>query len=75
MKYRVIKKEELANSVKKIVVQAPQVALNAKPGQFVMVMVDSQGERIPLTIAESDKTKGLITLIFQEVGFPTKKLG
>ena len=75
MKYQVIKKVELANSVKKIIVQAPQVAQNSKPGQFVMVMVEDQGERIPLTIAESDKTKGSITLIFQEVGFTTKKLG
>jgi len=73
--FRIIKKEELAKSIKRIVVKAPLVAFNAKAGQFVMVMVESQGERIPLTIADSDKTKGLITLIFQEVGFTTKKLG
>ena len=63
--YKIVKKEELANSVKKIVVGAPLVALNAKAGQFVVIMVDEQGERIPLTLADTDKAKGLITLIFQ----------
>ncbi|MFC1645852.1 sulfide/dihydroorotate dehydrogenase-like FAD/NAD-binding protein [Candidatus Omnitrophota bacterium] len=73
--FRIIKKEQLANSVKKIVVEAPLVSLNAKAGQFVVVMVDGEGERIPLTLADTDKEKGLITLIFQEVGYTTKKLG
>ncbi|MFH1621580.1 MAG: sulfide/dihydroorotate dehydrogenase-like FAD/NAD-binding protein, partial [Candidatus Omnitrophota bacterium] len=73
--FRIIKREELAKSIKRIVVEAPLVAFNAKAGQFVMLMVESQGERIPLTIADSDKVKGFITLIFQEVGYTTKRLG
>ncbi|MBL7130537.1 MAG: sulfide/dihydroorotate dehydrogenase-like FAD/NAD-binding protein [Candidatus Omnitrophica bacterium] len=73
--YKIIKKENLAESVKRIVVEAPFVAVNAKAGQFVMVMADENGERIPLTLADTDKAKGLISLIFQEVGFSTKKLG
>lgn len=72
--YRIIKKESLASSIKRIIVEAPFVSSNAKAGQFVMVMVDENGERIPLTLADTDKSKGLITLIFQEVGFSTKKL-
>lgn len=73
--HRIIKKENLADSIKRIVVEAPLVSYNAKAGQFVVVMVDENGERLPLTLADTDKTKGLITLIFQEVGFSTQKLG
>lgn len=73
--HRIIKKESLASSIKRIIVEAPFVSFNAKPGQFVVVMVDENAERIPLTLADTDKSKGLITLIFQEVGFSTKKLG
>src|SRR3990167_3554636 len=73
--YRIIKKEEIAKSIKRIIVEAPLVSFNAKAGQFVVVMVDENSERIPLTLADSDKTNGTITLIFQEVGFSTKKLG
>lgn len=51
------------------------VSVNAKAGQFVVVMIEESGERIPLTLADTDKSKGLISLIFQEVGFTTKKLG
>ncbi len=73
--FRIIEIKELAKAVKKIVVEAPLVSLNAQAGQFVMVMVDGDGERIPLTIAEVDKKNGLLTLIFQEVGYTTNKLG
>ena len=73
--YKIIKKEILAESVKRIIVEAPLVSLNAKVGQFVMIMIEENSERIPLTLADIDKSKGLITLIFQEVGFTTKKLG
>ena len=73
--YKIIKKEILAESVKRIIVEAPLVSLNAKVGQFVMIMIEENSERIPLTLADIDKSKGLITLIFQEVGFTTRKLG
>lgn len=62
-------------TIKKIVVEAPDVARNASCGQFGVVIADEKGERIPLTLADWDKEKGTITLIFQEVGFSTKKLG
>ncbi|MFA4982153.1 MAG: sulfide/dihydroorotate dehydrogenase-like FAD/NAD-binding protein [Candidatus Omnitrophota bacterium] len=56
-------------------VLAPHVAGAAKPGQFVVLMVSEEGERIPLTIVGADKAKGSITLIFQEAGLTTKLLG
>jgi ferredoxin--NADP+ reductase len=56
-------------------VSSPDIASAAKAGQFVVLMVGEKGERIPLTIVESDKVSGAITLIFQEVGYTTKLLG
>ncbi len=56
-------------------IDAPHIALKAKPGQFVVLMVSAEGERIPLTIVEADKNNGIIKLIFQEVGLTTKLLG
>ncbi|MCM8795726.1 MAG: sulfide/dihydroorotate dehydrogenase-like FAD/NAD-binding protein [Candidatus Omnitrophica bacterium] len=73
--FKVINKENLAKEVTKIVVKAEQIARKAKAGQFVVVIVDERGERIPLTLADWDKDKGTITLIFQKIGFSTKKLG
>lgn len=61
--------------IHKIEVSAPLIAQHFKPGQFIILMVEENGERIPLTIAESDLKKGSITLIFQEVGYTTKLLG
>jgi ferredoxin--NADP+ reductase len=72
---KIIAKGILADGVKKLVVQAPKIAENAQPGQFVMVIPEERGERIPLTIADFDRGRGTITLIFQEVGFSTKRLG
>jgi ferredoxin--NADP+ reductase len=56
-------------------IEAPLVAKKQNPGQFVVLRVHENGERIPLTITESDPRKGTITLIFQEVGKTTKQLG
>lgn len=56
-------------------IAAPDIAAWALPGQFVVLMASEEGERIPLTIVDSDKSKGTITLIFQEAGFTTKLLG
>ena len=61
--------------ITKVTVRAPLVAPKAEPGQFVVVMVEERGERIPLTVVDADKQKGAITLIFQELGFTTKLLG
>lgn len=73
--YPVIYKEVLSDQVKLVVVEAPRVASKAQPGQFVLVKLDETGERIPLTIADFDPQLGTITLIFQEVGKSTKKMG
>ncbi|MFN3550897.1 MAG: sulfide/dihydroorotate dehydrogenase-like FAD/NAD-binding protein [Endomicrobiia bacterium] len=59
----------------KMEIQAPLIAEHYKPGQFVILMVEEKGERIPLTITEIDLNKKTISLIFQEVGFTTKLLG
>jgi len=73
--FRIISKQELAKDITKIIVEAPQIAKKAKAGQFVVVIIDEKGERIPLTLAGWDKEKGMINLILQKVGFSTKKLG
>lgn len=58
----------------RISVEAPLIAQKARAGQFVVLIVDEKGERIPLTLADWDRLKGIITLIFQEVGFTTRRL-
>ncbi len=73
--FRIVKKVELADKVKEFVVEAPLIARAAKPGNFVLVRGDEYGERLPLTIADSDTAAGTITLVLQEVGQGTVKLG
>lgn len=67
-------KESLAEKVIRCKILAPKIAKKRKAGQFVMVQADEKGERIPLTIADSDPEEGTITLIFQVVGRSTIKL-
>ena len=69
----IVVKRELAPSIKLIVVHTPLIARKFKPGQFVIVRVCEEGERIPLTIADADNDN--ITIVFQEVGKTTKMLG
>ncbi len=71
----VLSKESLSQFVKKYVVEAPRIAKKCLPGQFVMLRLCEDGERIPLTIADFDREKGTITLIVQEVGNTTKQMG
>ena len=73
--FKITDKQELAKDITKITVSAPIIAQKAKAGQFVIIVIDEKAERIPLTLADWDKDKGTITLIFQKVGFSTKKLG
>ena len=73
--YRILEKQVLSVGIKLMVVEAPHVARRAKAGQFVIVICDEQGERVPLTIADHDQVAGTITLIFQEVGKSTMQLG
>jgi len=73
--YRITAREDLAPVTKLFKVEAPEVARKAKAGQFVIVRVDEEGERIPLTVADYDRQTGEITIVFQEVGKTTKQLG
>lgn len=73
--YTILKKQELSSGVKLFAIDAPLVANKCLPGQFVILRIDEDGERIPLTIADFDREAGTITLIFQEVGHSTRKLG
>jgi len=73
--FRITYKKELAKDITEIIVEAPQIASKAKAGQFVVVVIDDKSERVPLTLADWDKARGTITLIFQQVGFTTKQLG
>ncbi len=72
---KILRKEVLGEKIKRIEVDAPLIAKKAQPGQFIILRVDEKGERIPLTIAGTDIPKGTLTLIFQEVGTTTSKLG
>ncbi|SDF87530.1 sulfide/dihydroorotate dehydrogenase-like FAD/NAD-binding protein [Sporolituus thermophilus] len=73
--YTILDKKVLSPGVKQIVVSAPLIARKARPGEFVILRVDENGERIPLTIADFDRQAGTVTLIFQEVGATTRRLG
>jgi ferredoxin--NADP+ reductase len=73
--YKLLTKKVFSDVSKQFEVEAPLVARKAKPGQFIILRVTENGERIPLTIADSDPERGTITIIFQEVGFSTKCLG
>lgn len=72
--YKILDKEILNPTVTKMVIEAPAVARKAEPGQFVILRVDEAGERIPLTVADFDRERGSVTVIFQVVGATTEKL-
>ena len=72
--YKIVKKKELNPTVTLMEVEAPMVARKAEPGQFIILRVDEEGERIPLTIADYNRETGTISIIFQIVGATTEKL-
>lgn len=72
--YEIREKQKLVPNIHLIQVEAPAVAEKAQPGQFVIVMIDEKGERIPLTIADWDREGGSITIVFMEVGTSTQRL-
>ncbi len=72
--YRIIRKRELNPTVTLMEIDAPLVARKAEPGQFIILRVDEDGERIPLTVADYDREKGTVTIIFQIVGATTELL-
>lgn len=72
--YPILKKEKLADKIYLMEVKAERVAKSAKPGQFVIVKIDEEGERIPLTICDYDAAAGTITIVFQTVGASTERM-
>jgi len=74
MKYRILEKKNLNPTVTLMKIDAPMVAKKAKAGQFIILRTDENGERIPLTVADYDREKGSITIIFQVVGATTEAL-
>ncbi|MFH0976070.1 MAG: sulfide/dihydroorotate dehydrogenase-like FAD/NAD-binding protein [Spirochaetota bacterium] len=71
---KIVKRKDLAAEVVLMELEAPEIAKKRKPGQFIILRVNEQGERIPLTIADSDPDAGTITIIFQVVGKTTMQL-
>ena len=72
--YRIVEKEALNPTVTRMVIEAPLVARKAQPGQFIIFRASEDGERVPLTIADYDREKGTVTIIFQIVGAATMEL-
>lgn len=73
--FKIVKKIDLAQEIRLFEVLAPEIAARVQPGQFIILRMDERAERIPLTVADYDRSRGLITLIFQEVGRSTRDLG
>jgi len=72
--YKIKFAEFLAPNIKKFIIEAPKIALKRKAGQFVIIRLNDYGERIPLTIADSNIEDGTITIIVQGIGKTTKEL-
>ena len=72
--FKIVEKRALAENIYLLRIAAPRVAASALPGQFVIVRVDEQGERVPLTIADYDKNEGTVTIVIQTIGASTRKL-
>ena len=73
--FKILEKYVLSPVIKEFVIDAPRVAKSCKAGQFIILGINEEGERIPLTIADFDREKGTITIVFQEVGKSTIQLG
>ena len=72
--YKILSKSEVVPNVHKLVLEAPDIAKKAKPGQFVILMIDEEGERLPFTLSDWDVENGTITIYFLEVGLSTMEL-
>ena len=66
--FRILERKMLTPNICKMVVEAPRIAKAAQPGQFLIVRADEKGERIPLTISDYDREKGLVTIVTQLIG-------
>ena len=72
--YKVLEKTFLQEIVVRMVIEAPEIARKRKAGQFITLVIDEKGERLPLTIVDSDSQRGAIAIIFQIVGKTTAQL-
>ena len=72
--YKIVKKEKLSDKIFLMVVNAPRVADNCLPGQFIIARIDEEGERIPLTICDYDRADGTITIVLQTVGASAERM-
>lgn len=72
--YKILKADQLAANIYRMVVEAPRVAKHCLPGQFIIAKMDEEGERIPLTICDYDRAQGTITIVFQPVGASTTEM-
>ena len=72
--YKIVEAKELAANIYYMVVEAKRVAKSCEPGQFIIVRMDEEGERIPLTICDYDREAGTVTIVFQTVGAGTQKM-
>ncbi|NLK38132.1 MAG: sulfide/dihydroorotate dehydrogenase-like FAD/NAD-binding protein [Epulopiscium sp.] len=72
--YKVLETKQLCDKIYLMVIEAPRVAAQCQPGQFVIICVDEQGERVPLTICDFNREKGTVTIVFQVIGVSTEKL-
>lgn len=73
--FQIIRKAVLTPNIKLMEVDAPYIAQKVEPGQFIILRIREDGERIPLTVADFDREKGTVTIIFQEIGKTTQLLG
>ena len=72
--FEILEKRNLNDTVTLLTVSAPFIAKKVKAGQFIILRIDEKGERIPLTVEDFDSEKGTITIVFQAIGYSTKKL-
>lgn len=72
--YKILDKRVINSEVTALTIEAPFIAKKVQPGQFVIIRIDEKGERVPLTVADFNREKGTVTIIFQAIGFSTKKL-
>lgn len=72
--YKIVKKENLADNIYSMDIQAPRVAKSALPGQFIILIIDEKGERVPLTISDMDPEEGTVQIVVQKLGYSSNKL-
>ena len=72
--YKILEAKELTTNIYQMIVEAPRVAKSCEPGQFIIVRLDQDGERIPLTICDYDRQAGTVTIVFQTVGAETYRM-